>query len=257
MIQIKMNKYLLLILLGFGALSVSADKSIDCTDPVTQFVKPEICGQENTTLKTEEKEKYWCYVVTGFFHKSIEGDFKDTLEKGLAEKLQQESWNQSHNFLLYSVLNTMGFEKKIQPDLTKNELFEIIQTKYKSYLKELSGTEWMKELERVAECVTLAPNIFISKNDRYKPTSKEESAWIEAFAKRDSENKIQGIDINSWVAQRLETDSKKYNQKRWIDWQVMGSNLADANGNVGGIPAFEWSKQNYCMEIYGNFDCKE
>ena len=44
------NKQLIFVLLSFLTLSVSADDNIDCSDPVTQFVNPQICNQDTSTI---------------------------------------------------------------------------------------------------------------------------------------------------------------------------------------------------------------
>ena len=42
----------------FGSFGAFAEEPLDCTDPVTQFVKPEICNKVNESINEKEDEIY-------------------------------------------------------------------------------------------------------------------------------------------------------------------------------------------------------
>ena len=248
---------LLLTLLVLSPLAL-AEEPLDCTDPITQFVKPEICNKVNEGANEKEEEIYWCYVVTGFFYTGLERDDKENLEKGTAEESLQKSWHQAFNWLTYSIYRAYAYEATIEPKLSIADLGEILSKKYPIYANKIQGTDWYsKELPKVKNCLIDAPDIFLSDKQKIEFTQTEESIWIDALTRRDSENKVDGMDIELWVENAKPLRNKKFNASRWKHWSVLAFSLAGPEGEVGGIPAHDWAKENYCMEIYGNFDCKE
>lgn len=252
-----MKQTLALVLLVFGSFGAFAEETIDCSDPVTQFVKPEICNQKDTSLSEEENEIYWCYAVTGFFHIGLERDDKEKLEKGEAKERLQKDWYQTFNMFTYYALKAHAYEETILPQISRNERFNNVKKKYKTYANKLKGTGYQKENARLGNCMLDTPDKFLGDKKKYLLSGIEEDIWVDAFIKRDSENKVDGIDIELWVENAKPLRNKKYNAERWKSWMKSSALLSGPEGKISGIPAFDWAKQNYCMEIYGNFDCKE
>mgnify|MGYP003657099461 CR=1 FL=1 len=214
-----MKKLLTLLLLSPLAF---AEEPLDCTDPVTQFVKPEICNKVNESINEKEDEIYWCYVVSGFYYKEFDDDDKEKLEKGTAEEKLQKFWYQTFNMATYSAYKAYAYEAAILPQISDTEIFENVQKKYKTYANKIKGTGWPKEITKFANCMIDAPDKFLSDKQKHQFSQIEED-----------------------------------NAERWKSWLKSSALLSGPEGKISGIPAFDWAKQNYCMEIYGNFDCKE
>ena len=249
-------KRTLLTLLLLSPLAF-AEEPLDCTDPVTQFVKPEICNKVNENINEKEDEIYWCYVVSGFYYKEFDDDDKEKLEKGTAEEKLQKFWYQTFNMATYSAYKAYAYEAAILPQISDTEIFENVQKKYKTYANKIKGTGWPKEITKFANCMIDAPDKFLSDKQKHQFSQIEEDIWIDALQKRDADNKVDGIDIELWVENTKPLRNKKYNAERWKSWLKSSALLSGPEGKISGIPAFDWAKQNYCMEIYGNFDCKE
>ena len=247
---------LFLILLVLSPLAI-AEEPLDCTDPITQFVKPEICNSVNKGVNEKEDEIYWCYVVTSSFYEGLQRDDKERLERGTAEEELQKSWYKAFNMFTYSVYRAYAYESTIQAKLPVSDIGKIVQKKGKTYANKLTGTRWSEEIAKLANCMIDAPDMFWSDKQKHIFSQIEENTWIEALTRRDSENKVDGMDIELWVANTKPLRNKKYNADRWKHWSVLSFSIAGPEGKIGGIPAHDWAKQNYCMEIYGNFDCKE
>jgi len=265
-----MNKHLpvLITLLTFGSFGVVGDEVLDCSDPVTRFVESELCDAKDSTNKQSDKtakeifyelteneaDVYWCNVTAALIHQNAKRIFENEEDNN---QQATQVFISSYNLLTYTILNSQAFELKQNNKMKVEEVKVIWLKKYQDYLKKYSNTNYFEEQTRLKNCLTDAPKIFLDKEVKISFKDKEYDLWIEAFSKRDSFNKVEGINIESWVTKNSLVNSKKYNQKRWIDWQVIAANSSDKDGKVAGIPAFEWAKQNYCMEIYGNFDCKD
>ena len=252
-----MKKLLTLLLLSPLAF---AEEPLDCTDPVTQFVKPEICSKVDKSFNEKEDVIYSCLAITSlFYHRLKDSTDKDKLESGWAEESLQKTLHQMYNVYLYSLLNANAYEKNLKPLIPSAETSKYINKKYEEYLDKFISVDW-KSSDRLSDCLTHAPTIFKSDKKKYELTAIEKDIWIDALQKRDSENKVDGIDIELWVENTKPLRNKKYNAERWDYWMTKSlvmSAYSNEEGKIAGIPAFEYAKQNYCMEIYGNFDCKE